>query len=285
MKSNFIFNNTLIFAGEGHGGIVAFKSLISCFDFIHVLTNDLEIKKLLRVNDKLISSFNESDAEIVVCAGYHKIIEEDILNQKVIINTHPSLLPKYRGLHSLAWAMLNFEEELGFTIHLMNDKIDDGDILEQFKVKYENQTSSEIMDLFDSYIENNLGNVVYKFINKEIIPVKQNRFHATWVCKRNLSDCIIDFNKSNRYLKALFKVLVFPYPLPIIKVKNILYEVLDHEFIDVDYEMHVGRVVNIEIESAYIKTAEGILVIKNIRDYNSKEIFKANEILKIGQRL
>ena len=76
-----------------------------------------------------------------------------ILSKKIIINTHPSLLPKYRGVHALAWAMINMEEELGFSIHLMNEYVDDGDILEQFRVKYENQTAKEMLKLFDDYVE------------------------------------------------------------------------------------------------------------------------------------
>ena len=99
-------------------------------------------------------------------------------------------MPKYRGLHAIAWAILNMEEELGNTIHLMNEYIDDGEILEQFKVKYESQTSQEIVKLFDDYVENNLGRVILEFIEGTIIPVKQDNKNATWVTKRNLTDCL-----------------------------------------------------------------------------------------------
>ena len=275
----------IAFAGNGHGAIAAFRSLSLYFDNIEVLTSDNDILKLLRDNDSLIKSIKDSKSKVVICAGYLKIIHNEILENKTIINTHPSLLPKYRGLHALAWAMLNMEEEIGFSIHLMNEYIDDGDILEQFSVKYESQTSHEIMTLFDDYIENNLGRVVFDFLDKKITPIKQNKSKATWVTRRNLDDCIIDFTKSNNYILAMFRTLVEPYPLPLIRINDRLYEVTSYKLIDIKYEMHIGRVVNIENDDVYIKTKEGLLLINSLREFETKENIFAREILKIGKRL
>lgn len=278
--------NEIIFAGSGHGGIAAFKSLQKEFTHINAITDDTDIISLFRNTDKKIESFLDSNFKVVVCAGYQFIIPEYILNKKIIINTHPSLLPKYRGLHALVWAMLNFEKELGFTIHLMNKHIDDGDILEQFKINYEGQTSQEIWKIFDDYVLNNLGRVVKEFLAGKIIAKPQKRVEATWVCKRNIEDCLIDFSKTNKYIEMLFKALVRPYPLPMIKVKGKLYEVSKYKLIPVKYEMHVGRVVNIEENKAYIKVAEGILIIEELINFETKEkVSYISKLLKIGQRL
>jgi len=277
--------NKLIFAGSGHGGVVAFKSLQHQFHSIEVVTDDSEIISLFRTTDKLISSFEESNLSTVVCAGYHAIVSKKVLENKTIINTHPSLLPKYRGLHGLVWAMLNFEKELGFTIHLMNEYIDDGEILEQYKMTYAEETSKEIMDKFDQYVEENLGSVVKKFLNKEITPQQNNRSQATWVPRRNLEDCIIDFSWSKKFIETFFKALVRPYPLPILKIKNELYEIEGHEFIEVDYYTHLGRVVNIEEGKVYIKTEDGLLIVSKLIHFETKKVYRADEILKLGMRL
>lgn len=282
MKNNI---TKIIFAGSGHGGIVALKSLQEYFTYIEVITDDLDVISLLRDSDKQIDSLSRSLTNLVVCAGYHEIIKENILKEKIIINTHPSLLPKYRGMHGLAWAMLNFESELGFTIHLMNKYIDDGDILEQYKVKYKNQTSQEIMTLFDTYVRNNLGRVVVDYLSNSLIPLKQDKSKATWVAKRNIDDCIIDFGKSNLYINRLFKVLVAPYPLPMLKIGNMLYEILDYKLIEINYYTDLGRVVNIEDNNVYIKVKDGLLIINNLRKYETEEKLKASEIMRIGKRL
>jgi methionyl-tRNA formyltransferase len=82
-----------------------------------------------------------------------------------------------------------------------------------------------------------------------------------------------------------FRALVRPYPLPMIKIKDRLYEVVNHTIIDMKYEMHNGRVINIENNEAYIKIQDGILVIKDLIDFDTKEKLSAGTILKMGQRL
>ena len=278
-------NNQIAFIGEGHGGIAAYRSISLYFKKIEILTNDKDIKSLMRSNDKFVDCIEEIESNLVICAGYKKLIPKKFLQNKTVINTHPSLLPKYRGLHAVVWAILNMEEELGNTIHLMNEYIDDGEILEQFKVKYESQTSQEILKLFDDYVENNLGRVILEFIEGKIIPVKQDNKNATWVTKRNLNDCIIDFNSDNNYIAAMFRALVEPYPLPLIKFKNNFYEITSSNLLKTKYEMHNGRVINIENKSAYVKTAEGILIINLLREFKTKEIIFPSDIFKIGTRL
>jgi methionyl-tRNA formyltransferase len=285
MKYSTLNEKQIAFAGSGHGGKVAFKSLSLYFESIEVLTNDNEIQKMLRDEDSLIKSIKDSKSFVVVCAGHLELIPKNILENKIIINTHPSLLPKYRGLHALAWAMLNMEKEIGFTIHLMNENMDDGDILEQFSIKYEKQTSQEIMKMFDNYVEINLGRVVFDFLEKNITPIKQNKDEATWVTRRNLEDCVIDFDKSNKYISAMFRTLVEPYPLPLIRINDNLYEVKSYRLIDIKYEMHIGSVVNIEHNDVYIKTKDGLLVINSLRNFETKKYIIASKIIKIGKRL
>jgi methionyl-tRNA formyltransferase len=277
--------DSIVFIGSGHGGVVALKSLQSCFKKIEVISKDKDILSILREEDITVNSLYDTQTDLVVCAGYKSIISEDILLKKTVINTHPSLLPKYRGMHGLVWAMLNYEEELGFTIHLVNKYIDDGDILEQFKIRYNNQTSKEIMDIFDNYIEKNLARVVTDFINHKITPTPQDRSKATWVAKRDIEDCVIDFNYDNRYIDMLFKVLVRPYPLPIIKNGDKKYEINGYTLITRDYRANIGQVVNIEDRKVYIKVKEGLLIIEKLIDYDTKESISASDIFKIGKRL
>lgn len=275
----------LIFAGEKQGGIAALKSLQATFQCIEVLSDDDNILEMMRKSDRRIFSFQEARAPLAVCAAYRPLIGNDILDKITIINTHPSLLPKYRGVHALAWAMINKEKELGFTIHLMNEYVDDGDILEQYRVTYNNQTAREMLQLFNEYAEQNLGRVVKDYIEGNITPVKQDREQATWVTKRNLTDCIIDFNQPHEDIEVMFRTLMPPYPYPMIKAKGKLYEVMNYQLVSRDYTMHVGRIINIEGNNVYIKTKDGFLITNKLREYDSLKEYHASEILKRGQRL
>lgn len=271
--------------GEGHGAIAAFDSLSDMFSHLEVMTKDDQLRSRLRSTDSLVDYFGDIRADVVVLAGYGRLIPENELRKRTFINTHPSKLPRYRGMHSVVWAMLNGEKEIGFTIHLVNSEMDDGDVLEQFVVDNRGQTSAEIWSEFDSYVRRNLARVVKDFLQGKILPQPQDRDEATWVPKRNLEDCVIDYNTPNWRLRALFRALVEPYPLPKIRVDEVLYDVIESEIWDRDYYATVGRVVAHVGQSALIKIAEGILCIRTVQKFDDKVELCGSAILPIGKRL
>jgi methionyl-tRNA formyltransferase len=284
MKSNFKNTKSVTLAAHGHGGVAALISLQNVFEKVFVLTDDCNIKKSLRNCDILIDSFSQGDSDTVVCAGYHKIITKEELKNWNFINTHPSLLPKYRGLHSLAWAMLNLEKTVGFSIHLINENIDDGPILEQFSVDVGNKNSNEIMFLFDDYVAKNLGRVVRAYMSGDLTPVKQDESLATWCCRRNIKDCLIDFSMTHDQLKAFFKVLVEPYPLPMVSIKSRLLEIVEADVRHEDSLMTIGRIVNMN-KFAFIKAKESIIIVKKLRDFETGEYLNIKDTFKLGMRL
>ena len=75
-------------------------------------------------------------ADLIVLAGYMKILSAEITHRFAgkILNIHPSLLPKYSGLHTYQRAMEAGETEHGMTIHFVNEKVDSGAIVLQAKV-------------------------------------------------------------------------------------------------------------------------------------------------------
>lgn len=76
----------------------------------------------------------------MICSVYYRwIIKPDVIAvvQGRIFNLHPALLPKYRGCSSLTWAMINGENECGFTYHYIDSGCDTGNIILQKTVKIE----------------------------------------------------------------------------------------------------------------------------------------------------
>lgn len=85
------------------------------------------IKTKLKINTSLI----EDNALVISYSNVHKI---DVNNNATFINFHPGLLPKYKGSLSTVHSLINGEQEVGGTWHYMTDKIDNGNILYQFKI-------------------------------------------------------------------------------------------------------------------------------------------------------
>ena len=84
--------------------------------------------------DKMIELFKVWNVDLIVLAGYMRVIKNPAAFPAPIINVHPSLLPKYKGLHAVEQAMESGDKETGCTVHYVNEELDGGEIILQGKV-------------------------------------------------------------------------------------------------------------------------------------------------------
>ena len=84
--------------------------------------------------DRMIELFKVWRVDLIVLAGYMRIIKNPDAFPAPIINVHPSLLPKYKGLHAVEQAMDAGEEYTGCTVHYVNEELDGGEIILQKQV-------------------------------------------------------------------------------------------------------------------------------------------------------
>ena len=84
--------------------------------------------------EKMIELFKVWRVDLIVLAGYMRIIKNPDAFPAPMINVHPSLLPKYKGLHAVEQAMESGDEETGCTVHYVNEELDGGEIILQGKV-------------------------------------------------------------------------------------------------------------------------------------------------------
>lgn len=269
-------------AGNGWGAVAAFESLAKVFESIQIASSDNELHSLMRESDVLVSTPESANSDLVICAGYKKIIRKQDLEKKIYINVHYSLLPKYRGLHSVVWAVINGEERIGCSVHLMNEKIDDGPIIVQYETVAHKKTSADIMNECNTWVANNLAKYVVSYINGEVKPVPQERKEATWVPMRDLDDCKIDFTNGYVEVDRLLRALVPPYPQPWFSYRERTFFIVNAIAIKRPYFCTPGRVVNIDSEGVWVKISDGLLLIRELSCEGFRVEF--NE-LRIGARL
>ena len=79
----------------------------------------------------ILKIIKKNKISLICLAGYMKIISEKFIREfrKKIINIHPSLLPNYKGLDTYNRILKNKEKKTGCTIHFVNEKLDDGKII------------------------------------------------------------------------------------------------------------------------------------------------------------
>ena len=84
--------------------------------------------------DEMIKMFRAWNVDLIVLAGYMRILKRPLDFHCPIINVHPSLLPKYKGLHAVEQALDSGDEITGCTVHYVNEELDGGEIIIQKEV-------------------------------------------------------------------------------------------------------------------------------------------------------
>ena len=86
---------------------------------------------------KILKDLKSNNIRLICLAGFMKILSKDFISKfkGKILNIHPSLLPKYKGLNTHHRAIQNKEKYSGCTVHLVSPKLDSGKIILQKKIK------------------------------------------------------------------------------------------------------------------------------------------------------
>tara|TARA_B100000886_G_scaffold331401_1_gene282868 strand:+ start:129 stop:710 length:582 start_codon:yes stop_codon:yes gene_type:complete len=86
---------------------------------------------------RLLSTLKRQKIDMICLAGFMKILTKNFIKRfkGKILNIHPSLLPKYKGLNTHQRALKNNEKYSGCTVHFVNSKLDSGKIIIQKKIK------------------------------------------------------------------------------------------------------------------------------------------------------
>ena len=84
--------------------------------------------------EKMIELFKTWRVDLIVLAGYMRVIQNPSKFPAPMINIHPSLLPKYKGLHAIEQALDSGDEVTGVSVHYVNEELDGGEIILQQEV-------------------------------------------------------------------------------------------------------------------------------------------------------
>ena len=92
---------------------------------------------------KLLNLLSKKKIRFICLAGFMKILPKKFIKRfsGKIVNIHPSLLPKYKGLNTHQKALKNNDKYSGCTVHYVTDKVDSGKIILQKKVKIKRKDS------------------------------------------------------------------------------------------------------------------------------------------------
>ena len=97
--------------------------------------------------EKILKILKKRKIDLICLAGFMKILSRDFIKKfnGKILNIHPSLLPKYKGLNTHERVIMNNEKFSGCTVHLVNPKLDSGKIILQKKVRINKKDSPKTL--------------------------------------------------------------------------------------------------------------------------------------------
>ena len=114
----------------------------------------VDYKNKIKAENKILLNLKNCNINFICLVGFMKILSKKIINKykDKILNIHPSLLPKYKGLNTHNRVLKNNEKFTGCTVHLVNTKLDSGKIILQKKIKVlkkdnENSLSRKVLKI------------------------------------------------------------------------------------------------------------------------------------------
>ena len=107
-------------------------------------------KNVSQLEEEVLKLIIDYNVKLLVLAGYMRLLSKNFVNSlpsKFIVNVHPSLLPKYKGLNAIKQAVDDCAQYRGVTIHYVDEGMDSGSIIKQNIIKInDNDTEDTLKD-------------------------------------------------------------------------------------------------------------------------------------------
>ena len=149
---------TFLLSGGGSNLYKILKKNLTSKKFItlSIISNNQiskQIKELIKLNELEIKIYEKvsnlkpkflGDCDIIFSVGYLNKINSEIIENYEIINLHPSLLPKYKGLMTHKRMLINNEVNYGYSFHRVTRYLDDGEILSRNQKNISTSSENEL---------------------------------------------------------------------------------------------------------------------------------------------
>ena len=219
--------------------------------------------------------------DVLLSVNYLFLIESDLINlpQQHAVNFHGSLLPRYRGRTPHVWAIINGETKTGVTAHLIDTKVDNGDILRQLEIEIPADATGG--DLLMRYHECYPGMVfqVLKDIETGRLQLqKQDKRKATYFGKRRPENGQINWDWGRDRIVNWIRAQARPYPGAFSfyqdrKIKIHKATVSDYGF---DYQQANGAILFSDHSGIIVKTPTGALKLEEVEGVRPEEVLVGN---------
>lgn len=187
------------------------------------LKHNIKILHPVKMKDEgFLDELRSFDADVFVVVAYGRILPKVLLDipPRGCINVHASLLPSYRGAAPIQWAVIDGLKETGVTTMLMDEGLDTGDILKQYKCEVaSDETGGSLFDKLASMGGEAIVDTINGMLDGSITPKKQGDTDTQYARMLTKEDGNIDFNRSAVEIERLVRGLN-PWPSAYTKLND-----------------------------------------------------------------
>ena len=176
------------------------------------LENNVNYLGNVNVNEKKFINLSKT-VDLIVLGGYDKILKKEIIDAPRIgiINTHLGLIPQNRGCNPVMWSLLRGESQ-GYTTYFVNEKIDDGKILDMQVVDCEDMNAFFTYKKISKICSKNIMKTL-SMIEEGYLGIEPRGLHVYH--KQGMpNDGCVSWAWTNKFLMRFSKSLDFSPYLP-----------------------------------------------------------------------
>ena len=289
MENRFNYTKKVLFFGMPDMGVFCLRNLVA--DGVNIVgvvappkespTFDMFCDIAKQMNMNLITyekSLKDADflakikalnADVAIVCSYSKLFPKELLDiiPNGFINTHPSMLPKYRGPNPYSHVIIDNEEKTGVTLHIMDETFDTGAIVGYKEIEIaEKETMGTLFNKLNLVASELLIYFLRHFENAGVIqsaPQPQGEFKKAVDINAQKGDNIIDWTKDAFYIERFIRGLN-PFICARTFYKGAQLSVFSARAIDKEINAKPGTIVNTE-KGLFVNTGKGILEIRTVQ--------------------
>jgi methionyl-tRNA formyltransferase len=230
---------------------------------------------------KSVEFLENKNIDILLSINYLFLVESDLLSKAKYysINFHGSLLPKYRGRTPHVWAIINGEQKVGVTAHLMVDECDAGDILLQKEILVGNDdTGNDILDKYSKLYPEMIMEIVQSLSNRTYSLTPQIQEQASLFGRRTPDDGrgVWDWHKER--ITNWIRAQAYPYPGAFCYYhdQKVIIDKVRITDMGFHYGIDNGTILSIQPE-ILVKVPNGVLAVETIRNSSRYKFAKGDK--------
>jgi len=180
----------------------------------------------LGIREAKIEDLYEIEDLVFISLEYPKILKTKKFKSKKLYNIHFSKLPCYKGMYTSTLPILNGEINTGVTLHLIDDGIDTGPIIDQivFDINY-NYTARDLYIQYNKHAVTLLENNIQSILNNTVVSTVQSIVGSSYYSKNSIdfNNIVVDYNKTAYQIHNQIRAYSFKeYQLPKFQNREII---------------------------------------------------------------